>query len=328
MEKNSKVYVAGHRGFVGAAIIRKLKEKEYENILVKTHAELDLTEQVKVREFFQKNKPEYVFLAAAKVGGIEANIKYPVEFLMENIEIEVNIIRSAYETGIKKLLLLGSSCIYPKDAKQPLKEEYLLSGHLESTNEGYALAKIVGLKACEYYAKQYGANYISVMPSNLYGPEDDFDLENSHVLAALIRKVHEAKVNNKPYAEIWGSGDQYREFTYIEDVADAIVYLMENYDDSEFVNIGTGEDITIRNLAQLIKEIVGYKGELRFDISKPDGMYRKVLDVARLHNLGWKHKTGLIEGIKKTYKWYLKNFPLFLKERGLGGESLGGNRHE
>lgn len=307
LEKNSKIYVAGHQGFVGSAIIKKLKEKQYTNILVKTRAELDLTKQADVRRFFEKNRPEYVFLAAAKVGGIGANIKYPVEFLIENIQIEINIIKSAYETRVKKLLFLGSSCVYPKDAKQPLKEEYLFSGHLEPTNEGYALAKIVGLKACEYYAKQYGANYISVIPSNLYGPGDNFNLQNSHVMAALIRKMHEAKIYNKPYVEIWGSGNQYREFTYIDDAADAIVYLMENYNNSEFINIGTGEDITIRDLAKLIKEIIGYEGLLRFDTSKPDGIYRKVLDVTKLHNLGWKHSTNLVKGIKKTYNWYLKN---------------------
>lgn len=304
MDKNSRIYVAGHRGFVGTAIIKKLKEKEYSKIIVKTHAELDLTEQADVREFFEKNRPEYVFLAAAKVGGIGANIRYPVEFLMDNIQIQSNVIRYAFETGVKKLLFLGSSCIYPKDSVQPLKEEYLLSGHLEPTNEGYALAKIVGLKACEYYSKQYGANYISVMPSNLYGPGDDFDPGNSHVLAALIRKMHEAKINKKPYVEIWGSGTQRREFTYIDDAANAIVYLMENYNGRDFVNVGTGEDISIRDLAELIKELVGYKGTLVFDTGKPDGMYRKVLDVTKLHSLGWKHSIQLVEGIKKTYKWY------------------------
>ncbi len=309
MEKDSRIYVAGHRGFVGTAIIRKLKEKEYSNIIVRTRAELDLTEQAVVREFFEKNRPEFVFLAAAKVGGIGANIKYPVEFLMDNIQIQSNVIRCAFETGVKKLLFLGSSCIYPKNSIQPLKEEYLLSGYLEPTNEGYALAKIVGLKACEYYSKQYGTNYISVMPSNLYGPGDDFDPKNSHVLAALMRKMHEAMINNTPYVEVWGSGTQYREFTYIDDAANAIVYLMENYNGRDYVNVGTGEDISISNLAELIKELVGYKGTLVFDTSKPDGMCRKVLDVTRLHSLGWKHSAQLVEGIEKTYKWYLKNSP-------------------
>ena len=307
MQKNSRIYVAGHRGFAGSAIVKKLKEKGYSNILVKTHADLDLTNQADVKSFFEINKPEYVFLSAAKVGGIAVNDKYPVEFLLENIQIEVNVIKSAYEYGVKKLLFLGSSCIYPKCAKQPLKEEYLLSGYLEPTNEGYAIAKIAGLKACEYYSKQYGANFISAMPSNLYGPEDNFNLDTSHVLPAIIRKMHEAKIYNKEHVEIWGNGKPYREFTYVDDLADAAVYLMENYNDSKFVNVGTGQEITIANLAQLIKKIVGYDGELFFDTSKPDGMYRKILDLTKLHSIGWKHSINLSEGIKRTYNWYLEN---------------------
>jgi GDP-L-fucose synthase len=307
MNTDEKIYVAGHRGMVGAAIVRSLSTKGYTNIAVKTHEELDLTNQTQVENFFKREKPEIVILAAAKVGGIGANIKQPVEFLLQNLQIECNVIKSAFENNAKKLVFLGSACIYPKNADQPLKEEYLLSGYLEPTNEGYALAKIAGIKLCEYYFKQYGAEFISVMPCNLYGPKDNFSLESSHVMAALIRKIHEGKMENKPWVEIWGSGNQYREFLYVEDMADAVIYLMENYKGTEFVNIGTGKDITIRELAQLVQSIIGYEGNLKFDSTKPDGMYRKVLDVTRLNNLGWRYKTQLEAGIQETYNWFLNN---------------------
>lgn len=308
MNKDVKIYVAGHRGMVGSAIVRNLLSKDYTNIIARGHEELDLASQIQVENFFTKEKPEIVVLAGAKVGGIEANIKQPAEFIMQNLQIECNVIKSAYDNNSRKLVFLGSSCIYPKNAKQPLKEEYLLSGYLEPTNEGYAIAKIAGLKLCEFYYKQYGAEFISVMPCNLYGPNDNFSPESSHVMAALIRKFHEAKAENKPFVEIWGSGNQYREFLYVDDMADAVVYLMENYSGDQFVNIGSGKDVTIRELAQLIKSTVGYKGNLKFDSSKPDGMHRKVLDVTRLNNLGWKYKTQLEVGIKETYNWFLKHY--------------------
>lgn len=305
MKKDAKIYVAGHRGMVGSAIVRKLKELGYTNIITRTHAELDLTDQKATREFFEKERPEYVFLAAAKVGGILANDKYSADFIYENIMIEANVIKAAHDFGVKKLLFLGSSCIYPKYAPQPMKEEYLLTGELEPTNEAYAIAKIAGLKMCQHFRKQYGDNFISVMPTNLYGPNDNFDLETSHVMAALIRKFHEAKVRNDPYVVVWGTGKPRREFLYVDDLADAVVFLMNNYDGDMWINIGTGEDISIRELAELIKDIVRYKGEIKFDTSKPDGTPRKLLDVLRLHELGWKHKTSLEEGIRKTYEWFL-----------------------
>lgn len=309
MQKNNKIYVAGHRGFVGSAIVRSLKNRGYKNIVFRTHKELDLTNAEMVRKFLKKEKPDYVVLAAAKVGGIQANIANPVEFLMDNLIIEYNVIKNSFETGIKNLLFLGSSCIYPKEAPQPLKEKYLLSGYLEPTNEGYAVAKISGLKMCEYYSSQYGVNYISVMPSNLYGIGDNFDLKTSHVMAALIRRFHEAKVSDSKEVSIWGSGEQYREFTYIDDLADGIVYLMENSKRVKgFLNIGTGKDIKIKELAYKIKNIVGFDGNIIFDKTKPDGMYRKVMDVSKINNLGWKYKVELDEGILKTYKWYLSNF--------------------
>lgn len=307
LNKDSKIYVAGHNGLVGSAIVRSLKEKGYENIIKKTHRELDLTNQDDVEKFFQSEMPEIVILAAAKVGGIGANMKYPAEFLMENLQIQCNVIKSAFNNKIKKLVFLGSSCIYPKNAPQPLKEEYLMSGYLEPTNEGYAIAKIAGLKLCEFYNNQYGSNFISVMPCNLYGINDNFDLKTAHVVPSLIRRIHEAKVNNNPYVEIWGSGKQYRELMYVDDMADATVFMMENYNDSNFINIGTGKDNTIREIAEIIKEVVGYKGELKFDISKPDGMFRKVLDVSQLDKLGWKYKIELKEGIELTYNWFLNS---------------------
>jgi len=304
MNKDSKIYVAGHRGLVGSAIMRKLQQEGYTNIITRTHKELDLTNQAQTQEFFEKEKPEYVFLAAAKVGGIHANNTYPADFAYINIMIESNVIKASYDYGVKKLLFLGSSAVYPNLCPQPIKEEYLLTGPLEKTNEAYAIAKIAGLKMCQYFNRQYGTNYISVMATNLYGPNDNFDLETSHVLPALIRKFHEAKIDNKPYVEVWGTGKQKREFIHVDDLADAVVYLMNNYNDNQHINLGTGKDITIKELAELIKEIVGYEGEIKFDTTKPDGMPRRLLDVSRLHATGWKHKIELREGIKQTYEWY------------------------
>jgi len=301
VEKNSKIYVAGHNGMVGSAIVRKLKKEGYTNIVARTSKELDLRSQEQVNAFFEKEKPEYVFLAAAKVGGINANNIYRAEFLYDNLIIECNIIHSAYLNKVKKLLFLGSSCIYPKLAPQPLKEEYLLTGFLESTNEPYAIAKIAGIKLCESYRSQYGCNFISAMPTNLYGPNDNYDLNNSHVLPALIRKFHEAKKENKPFVEVWGSGTPLREFLHVDDLADACFFLMNSYNEAGFLNVGTGEDITIKDLALTVKKIVGYNGELKFDSSKPDGTPRKLMDVSRLHNLGWKHKIELEEGIAAVY---------------------------
>lgn len=308
MKKDSKIYVAGHRGLVGSAIMRKLQQEGYTNIITRTHKELDLTNQQQTQEFFQKERPEYVFLAAAKVGGIHANNTYPADFAYINTTIESNVIKASYDYDVKKLLFLGSSCIYPKLCPQPIKEEYLLTGPLEKTNEAYAIAKIVGLKMCQYFNRQYGTNYISVMPTNLYGPNDNFDLETSHAFAALLRKFHEAKINNKPYVEVWGTGTPRREFLHVDDLADAVVYLMNNYDENEPLNIGTGKDVTIKELAELIKEIVGYEGEIKFDTTKPDGTPRKLLDVSRLHATGWKHKITLREGIQSTYEWFKENW--------------------
>ncbi|WP_242928889.1 GDP-L-fucose synthase [Pontibacter vulgaris] len=301
MENNALIYVAGHRGMVGSAICRKLKEAGFNNILTQTSSELDLRNQVAVHDFFEENKPEYVFLAAAKVGGIHANNTYRAEFLYDNLMMEANIIHAAYKTGVKKLMFLGSSCIYPKLAPQPLKEEYLLTGALEQTNEPYAIAKIAGIKLCEAYRDQYGSNFISVMPTNLYGFNDNYDLNNSHVLPALIRKFHEAKENGNSTVTVWGTGSPRREFLFADDLAEACLYLMENYDGRELVNIGTGEDVTIKELALLVKEVVGFEGELVFDTAKPDGTPRKLMDVSKLHSLGYKHKTELLEGISLAY---------------------------
>ncbi len=306
MEKQAKIYVAGHRGMVGSAIYRKLKELGFENIVVRTSKELDLRDQKAVKEFFETEKPEYVFLAAAKVGGIMANNVYRADFIYENLAIQNNVIHYSHENDVKKLMFLGSSCIYPKMAPQPLKEDYLLTGTLEPTNEPYAIAKIAGIKMVESYRMQYDDNYISVMPTNLYGINDNYHPENSHVLPALIRKFHEAKVNNSPTVNIWGSGKPLREFMFADDLADACVFLMENYNDLQFVNIGVGEDISIRELAELIKEVVGFQGELEFDSSKPDGTPRKLMDVSKLTSLGWKAKTNLKEGIKLAYEDFLK----------------------
>lgn len=310
MEIKSKIYIAGHRGMVGSAIIRNLESKAYTHLISRTHEELDLTNHQDVNHFFELEKPEYVFLAAAKVGGILANSTYPAEFIYENLMIEANVIHAAYKHGVKKLVFLGSSCIYPKFAHQPMKEEYLLTGELEETNEAYAIAKIAGIRLCKHYNQQYGTNLISVMPTNLYGPNDNFDLETSHVMPALIRKFHEAKLNNAPQVVVWGTGTPRREFMHVDDMADACVYLMENYDAEdigEFVNIGVGEDVTIRELAELIKDIVGYRGEIVYDSSKPDGTPQKLLDVSRLHGLGWKAKTSLRDGIKNVYNDIVKN---------------------
>jgi GDP-L-fucose synthase len=308
MEKDAKIYVAGHRGLVGSAIMRKLKKEKYKNLVYRTSSELDLRRQEKVEEFFEKENPEYVILAAAKVGGIQANDTYSAEFLYDNLMIESNVIETAYQNNIKKLLFLGSSCIYPKFADQPMKEDYLLSGKLESTNEGYAVAKITGIKLCEHYNKQYGTNFISVMPTNLYGPNDNFDLETSHVLPALIRKFHEAKVNNEDEVVIWGTGKPRREFLHVDDLADSLLFLMNNYSGDQFVNVGVGKDIPILELAELIKDIVGFEGEIVNDLSKPDGTPRKLLDVTRLNDLGWEAQISLEEGIKDTYQWFKENY--------------------
>ena len=307
MEKNSKIYIAGHRGLVGSAIIRNLKERGFTNIIERTHKELDLRRQEDVERFFEIEKPEYVFLAAAKVGGICANNTYPAEFIYDNLMIESNIIHSSYKTKVKKLLFLGSSCIYPKFAEQPIKEEYLLTGELEETNEAYAIAKITGIELCKFYRRQYGCDFISAMPTNLYGINDNFNLETSHVLPALIRKIHEAKIANKEEVVIWGTGKPLREFMYVDDLADALVHLMLNYSEEIHVNMGTGKDISIGELAEVIKEVIGYEGKIVNDLSKPDGTPRKLLDVSRLEATGWKYKVELKEGIEKTYKWYLEN---------------------
>ena len=308
MNKDAKIYVAGHRGLVGSAIVRNLQDKGYTNIIYRTHKELDLTNQEAVRTFFQEEKPEYVFLAAAKVGGIHANNTYPADFIYDNLMIQNNVIKAAHDFNVKKLLFLGSTCIYPKMAPQPIKEEYLLTGSLEETNEAYAVAKIAGLEMCKFFKRQYGDNFISCMPTNLYGPNDNFDLKNSHVLPALIRKFHEAKVNNSEVVEVWGTGTPLREFLYVDDMADACVYLMENYDGEQHVNIGTGEEVSIRELAETVKEVVGFEGELVFNTDMPDGTPRKLTTVDKLHGLGWKHKVSLNEGIKLAYNWFLENY--------------------
>mgnify|MGYP003886225089 FL=1 len=304
MNKKSKIYIAGHRGMVGSAIHRKLLGMGFTNIITRTSTELDLRIQETVNEFFEMERPDYVFLAAAKVGGIMANNLYRADFLYENLMIQSNVIHSAYATGVKKLLFLGSSCIYPKLAPQPMKEEYLLTGLLEHTNEPYAIAKIAGIKMCDAYRAQYGCNFISVMPTNLYGPNDNYDLQNAHVLPTLIRKFHEAKQNGDPAVTIWGTGKPMREFLHADDLASACVYLMENYNEEGLVNIGTGIDITITDLAMLIKEIVGYDGALVYDHTKPDGTPRKLMDVSKLTNLGWKYSIELKDGLKQVYNDY------------------------
>jgi GDP-L-fucose synthase len=306
MDKSSKIYIAGHRGMVGSAIHRKLIAEGFSHFVLKTSAELDLRNQEAVNEFFETEKPDYVFLAAAKVGGIMANNVYRGEFLYDNLMIETNCIHAAWKNNVQKLLFLGSSCIYPKMAPQPLKEDYLLTGTLEPTNEPYAIAKITGIKMCDAYRAQYGCNFISVMPTNLYGPNDNYDLANSHVLPALIRKFHEAKINNEPFVTIWGTGTPKREFLYADDLADACLFLMQKFNEPGFVNIGSGEDIEIRELALLMKKITGYSGAIRNDPSKPDGTPRKLMDVGKLASLGWKYKTGLEDGIRLAYQDFIK----------------------
>ena len=305
MDADSRIYIAGHKGMVGSALMRKLQGEGFSNLVLRTRQELDLTDQVQVASFFETEKPDYVFLAAAKVGGILANSTYPAEFIYKNLAIQTNVIHQAYLHGVKKLLFLGSSCIYPKNAPQPMKEEYLLTGPLEPTNEPYAVAKIAGIKMCQSYNRQYGTNFISVMPTNLYGPGDNFDLETAHVSAALIRKFHEAKVEGKSYVEVWGTGEPRREFLHVNDLADACLFLMDNYDDSEIINIGIGEDIKISDIVNLIKDIVGYKGETLYDQTIPDGTPRKLLDVSKINKLGWRHNYNLDLGIKETYEWFI-----------------------
>ncbi len=313
MKKTDKIYIAGHNGMVGSAIHRKLLEKGHNNIITRRSSELDLRDQQAVTKFFEKEKPDYVFLAAAKVGGILANNTYRAEFIYDNLMIESNIIHQAYKNDVTKLLFLGSSCIYPKHAPQPMKEDYLLSGYLEPTNEPYAIAKIAGIKLCENYMDQYGCNFISAMPTNLYGPNDNYDLQNSHVLPALIRKFHEAKVQNKPSVEIWGSGKPMREFLHVDDMAEACYFLMQKYDAKQFINIGTGKDITIKELAETIMEVTGYHGKLTFNTEKPDGTPRKLMDVSKINNLGWQHKIDLKEGIEDTYRDFLEHIDRYVK---------------
>lgn len=310
MQLDSKIYIAGHRGMVGSAIYRLLQSQGYTRLITRTSKELDLRNQHSVNDFFGLEKPEYVFLAAAKVGGIHANNTYRAEFLYDNLMMETNIIHAARIHRVTKLLFLGSSCIYPKMAAQPLKEEYLLNGYLEPTNEPYAIAKIAGIKLCEAYRAQYGCNFISVMPTNLYGYGDNYDLENSHVLPALLRKFHEATESIAASVEVWGSGNPKREFLFADDLADACVFLMNTYNGGEFINIGTGEDVSIRELAEQIKSLTGFAGEITFNASQPDGTPRKLLDVSRLHNLGWKHRTSLAEGLEKTYAHYIEQTEL------------------
>ncbi len=308
MEKNSRIYVAGHRGLVGSAIVRNLEANEFTNIITRTHKELDLTNQTDVRKFFEEEKPEYVFLAAAKVGGIHANNTYPADFIYDNLMIQNNVIKAAHDFEVTKLLFLGSTCIYPKMAPQPIKEEYLLTGALEETNEAYAVAKIAGLEMCKFFKRQYGDNFISCMPTNLYGPNDNFDLKSSHVLPALIRKFHEAKVNGSETVEVWGTGTPLREFIYVDDMATACMFLMENYDGEQHVNIGTGEEVSIRQLAETVKEVVGFVGELVFNTDMPDGTPRKLTTVDKLHGLGFMHKVSLNDGIRMAYEWFLENY--------------------
>ena len=308
MDKQAKIYVAGHRGLVGSAIVRELHRQGYENLVLRTSQELDLRQQSAVETFFAQEKPEYVILAAARVGGIQANNTYRAEFIYDNLMIEANIIHSAYLNQVEKLLFLGSSCIYPKMCPQPMREEYLLTGFLEPTNEPYAIAKIAGIKLCENYCRQYGVNFISAMPTNLYGINDNFDLANSHVLPALLRKFHEAKINNVSEVEVWGTGSALREFLYVDDLANACVFLLENYQGLDFVNVGTGEEVSIKELALIIKAVVGYEGELKFDTSKPDGTPRKLQDTSKLTSLGWQPQTSLKEGLEATYQWFKENY--------------------
>ena len=308
MESNSRIYVAGHRGLVGSAIIRSLKQRGFENLIARTHAELELMDAVAVKDFFEQAKPEYVFMAAAKVGGIHANSTYPADFMRENLIVQTNVIHESWRQGVVKLLFLGSSCIYPKLCPQPIKEEYLLSGELEKTNDAYALAKIAGIKTCQSYNQQHGTHFISAMPTNLYGVNDNFHPENSHVLPALIRRFHEAKLANVESISIWGTGTSRREFLHSDDLADAVLFLMENYDDSEIVNVGCGKDQTIKELAETIQEVVGYTGHLKFDSTRPDGTPQKILDISKINSLGWKPTISLREGLKQVYQWYTEQY--------------------
>ncbi|MCK9418600.1 MAG: GDP-L-fucose synthase [Nitrospirae bacterium] len=307
MNKTSKIFVAGHNGMVGSAIVRRLKTEGYGGIIGRTRKELDLLDQKAVASFFDQERPEYVFLAAAKVGGIRANTLYKADFIYENLEVQNNVIHAAWRSGVKKLLFLGSSCIYPRLCPQPIREDYFLSGPLEETNDAYAISKIAGIKMCQSFNAQYQTNFISVMPTNLYGPNDNFELQNSHVLPALIRKFHDAKIAGDREVVVWGTGSAKREFLHVDDLADAVVYLMSTYDGSDIVNIGTGEDLSIKELAELIKKLIGYDGAVTWDTSKPDGTPRKLLDVTRLHQLGWKHRYSLPEGLRMTIDWFVKN---------------------
>lgn len=307
MNKDDKIYVAGHRGLVGSAIVRNLQEKGYTNIIGRTHKELDLTDQAAVRSFFETERPDVVVLAAAKVGGINANNQAPADFAYENLQIQCNVIKCCHDFKVKKLLFLGSTCIYPKMAPQPIPESALLTGALEKTNEAYAIAKISGMQMCKFFKEQYGDDFISCMPTNLYGPHDNYDLSTSHVMPAMIRKFHEAKVNNKPSVELWGTGSPLREFLYVDDMADGCVFLLENYSGVEHVNIGTGVELTIKELAEKVKEVVGYEGEIVWNSDMPDGTPRKLADVSKLHSLGWKHKVELDEGIRLAYEWFKEN---------------------
>lgn len=308
MRLDSKIYIAGHNGLVGSALRRLMVQRGYSNLLYRTSKELDLRDQKATDDFFANNMPEYVILAAAKVGGIQANYLYPAEFIYDNLQIQNNVINAAFKYKVKKLVFLGSSCIYPKFASQPIKEEYLLTGPLESTNEPYAVAKIAGIKLCESYNRQFGTNFISVMPTNLYGPNDNFDLENSHVLPALIRKFHEAKISGSEEVVVWGSGEPRREFLHVDDLADAVFFLLKEYDGTDIVNVGVGYDVSIKDLAFLIKDIIGFTGQIRFDLSKPDGTPRKLLDVTKLSSLGWVADISLEEGIRETYEWFVKEY--------------------
>lgn len=307
MNKSDKIYVAGHRGLVGSAIVRNLKSKGYENVIGKTHSELNLTDQQAVRKYFEEERPDVVVLAAAKVGGINANNTTPAEFAYENMQIQCNVIKCCHDFKVKKLLFLGSTCIYPKMAEQPIVEDALLTGSLEETNEAYAIAKISGLEMCKFFKRQYGDNFISCMPTNLYGPYDNYDLSGSHVMPAMIRKFHEAKIQNKPTVELWGTGAPLREFLYSDDMADACVFLLENYSGEQHVNIGTGKEVTIKQLAELVKKTVGYEGEIVWNSEMPDGTPRKLTDVTKLHDLGWKHNIELEDGVKLAYQWFVEN---------------------
>lgn len=307
MERTDKIYVAGHRGLVGGALVRRLREAGYENLIMRTHAQLDLRDQEAVAAFFAQERPDYVFLAAAKVGGIRANIHYPAQFIYDNLMIQANVIHHAYVHGVKKLLFLGSSCIYPKSCPQPIKEEYLLDGKLEPTNEPYAVAKIAGIKMCQAYNRQYGSRFISVMPTNLYGPGDNFHPQNSHVIPGLMRRFHEAKVSGAAEVVVWGTGSPRREFLYVDDLADACLFLMNLYEEGEIINVGVGEDLTIAELAQMVAKTVGFKGRLVFDPSHPDGTPRKLLDISRITRMGWQAKTPLVKGLRQTYAWFCQS---------------------